>query len=52
MLSSDIPTTKTPLMGFGRTAPSVAEVLSTPDADLIAKAVGQVADAAGSNTEA
>ncbi|WP_428339694.1 FAD-binding protein [Mycobacterium sp.] len=47
MLSSDIPTTKTPLMGFGRTAPSVAEVLSTPDADLIAKAVGQVASAGG-----
>jgi decaprenylphospho-beta-D-ribofuranose 2-oxidase len=47
MLSSDIPTTKTRLMGFGRTAPSVAEVLSTPDPELIAKAVGQVADAAG-----
>jgi len=45
MLSSDIPTTKTRLMGFGRTAPSVAEVLSTPDPELIAKAVGQVADA-------
>jgi decaprenylphospho-beta-D-ribofuranose 2-oxidase len=47
MLSSDIPTTKTPLMGFGRTAPSVAEVLSTPDVELIAKAVGQVASAGG-----
>jgi len=47
MLSSDIPTTKTRLMGFGRTAPSVAEVLSTPDPELIAKAVGQVADAGG-----
>ena len=47
MLSSDIPTTKTRLMGFGRTAPSVAEVLSTPDTELIAKAVGQVADARG-----
>jgi decaprenylphospho-beta-D-ribofuranose 2-oxidase len=47
MLSSDIPTTKTPLMGFGRTAPSVAEVLSTPDTELIAKAVGQVASAGG-----
>jgi decaprenylphospho-beta-D-ribofuranose 2-oxidase len=47
MLSSDIPTTRTPLMGFGRTAPSVAEVLSTPDTELIAKAVGQVADAGG-----
>jgi decaprenylphospho-beta-D-ribofuranose 2-oxidase len=47
MLSSDIPTTKTPLTGFGRTAPSVAEVLSTPDTELIAKAVGQVANAGG-----
>ena len=34
-------------MGFGRTAPSVAEVLSTPDPELIAKAVGQVAEAGG-----
>ena len=34
-------------MGFGRTAPSVAEVLSTPDPEVIAKAVGQVADAGG-----
>jgi decaprenylphospho-beta-D-ribofuranose 2-oxidase len=34
-------------MGFGRTAPSVAEVLSTPDTELIAKAVGQVADGGG-----
>jgi decaprenylphospho-beta-D-ribofuranose 2-oxidase len=34
-------------MGFGRTAPSVAEVLSTPDPELIAKAVGQVGDAGG-----
>src|SRR6201996_3625101 len=47
MLSSDIPTTRTRLMGFGRTAPSVAEVLSTPDPELIAKAVGQAADAGG-----
>src|SRR5689334_8146723 len=47
MLSSDIPTTKTPLTGFGRTAPSVAEVLSTPDTELIAKAVGQVAETSG-----
>jgi decaprenylphospho-beta-D-ribofuranose 2-oxidase len=47
MLSSDIPTTRTPLMGFGRTAPSVAEVLATPDAEVIAKAVAQIADAGG-----
>jgi decaprenylphospho-beta-D-ribofuranose 2-oxidase len=45
MLSSDIPTTKTELTGFGRTAPSVADVLSTPDPEVIAKAVAQVADA-------
>jgi decaprenylphospho-beta-D-ribofuranose 2-oxidase len=47
MLSSDIPTAKTQLMGFGRTAPSVADVLSTPDPEVIAKAVAQVADAGG-----
>ena len=47
MLSSDIPTTTTRLMGFGRTAPSVAQVLSTPDPEVIAKAVAQVADAGG-----
>lgn len=35
--------TKT-LTGWGRTAPSTAEVLSTPDIDVIAKAVAQVAD--------
>jgi decaprenylphospho-beta-D-ribofuranose 2-oxidase len=47
MLSSDIPTSKTRLMGFGRTAPSVADLLSTPDPTVIAKAVAQVADAGG-----
>ena len=47
MLSSDIPTTTTRLTGFGRTAPSVAQVLSTPDPEMIAKAVAQVADSAG-----
>ena len=35
--------TKT-LTGWGRTAPTTAEVLSTPDIDVIAKAVAQVAD--------
>jgi decaprenylphospho-beta-D-ribofuranose 2-oxidase len=34
-------------MGFGRTAPSVADVLSTPDPAVIAKAVAQVADSGG-----
>jgi decaprenylphospho-beta-D-ribofuranose 2-oxidase len=47
MLSTDIPTTTTRLMGFGRTAPSVAQVLSTRDPEVIAKAVAQVADAGG-----
>ncbi len=35
------------LTGWGRTAPSVAQVLSTPDPELIAKAVARVADAGG-----
>src|SRR6201986_5512100 len=47
MFSTDIPTTTTRLMGFGRTAPSVAQVLSTADPEVIAKAVAQVADAGG-----
>ncbi|MGA8547446.1 MAG: FAD-binding oxidoreductase, partial [Mycobacterium sp.] len=47
MFSSDIPTTATRLTGFGRTAPSVAQVLSTPDPELIAKAVAHAADAGG-----
>ena len=37
----------TRLTGFGRTAPSVAQVLSTPDPEVIAKAVAQVADSGG-----
>ncbi|CDQ43569.1 FAD-binding oxidoreductase [Mycolicibacterium neoaurum] len=35
------------LTGFGRTAPSVAHVLSTPDVEVIAATVKRVADAAG-----
>src|SRR4029079_566785 len=38
------PTTMRRLTGWGRTAPSVAQVLSTPDRELIAKAVAQAAD--------
>ena len=38
------PTTSRRLTGWGRTAPSVAQVLSTPDQELIAKAVAQAAD--------
>ncbi|GAB3222619.1 FAD-binding oxidoreductase [Mycolicibacterium hippocampi] len=44
MLSTDFPTTAKRLTGWGRTAPSVAQVLSTPDPDVIVKAVTQVAD--------
>src|ERR1700742_1192587 len=36
-------TTTQRLMGWGRTAPSVAQVLSTPDAEVIVKAVSQAA---------
>ena len=46
MLTTDI-RHHTRLMGFGRTAPSVAQVLSTRDPEVIAKAVAQVADAGG-----
>jgi len=47
MLSTDVPTTPKRLTGWARTAPSVAQVLSTPEADVIAKAVAQVADSGG-----
>jgi decaprenylphospho-beta-D-ribofuranose 2-oxidase len=40
-------TTRVRLTGWGRTAPTVAEVLSTPDIEVIAKAVAQTADAGG-----
>lgn len=44
MSSTDPLTKPTQLMGFGRTAPSVAQVLSTRDPEVIAKAVARVAD--------
>ncbi|MCV7226122.1 FAD-binding oxidoreductase [Mycolicibacterium komossense] len=44
-MSTNLPTTSRALSGFGRTAPSVAQVLATPDLDLIAAAVKEVADA-------
>jgi decaprenylphospho-beta-D-ribofuranose 2-oxidase len=47
MLSVGVSTTSTRLTGWGRTAPSVAQVLRTPDPEVIAKAVAQVADAGG-----
>lgn len=43
-LEADLPTSTTRLTGWGRTAPTTAQVLSTPDADLIARAVAAVAD--------
>src|SRR5271170_4977138 len=45
MFSTDVPTTSTRLTGWGRTAPSVADVLRTPDPEVVAKAVARVADA-------
>ena len=44
MLSTDVPTTPKRLTGWGRTAPTVAQVLSTPDTGVIAKAVAEAAD--------
>ncbi|MGA3253684.1 MAG: FAD-binding protein, partial [Mycobacterium sp.] len=40
-------TTATRLTGWARTAPSVADVLRTPDPEVIAKAVARVADGGG-----
>ncbi len=44
MSSTEFPTTAKRLTGWGRTAPSVAQVLSTPDPEVIVKAVTQTAD--------
>lgn len=41
---TEIPTTTQRLTGWGRTAPTVAHVLSTPDVELIARAVARVAE--------
>src|SRR5579885_2642768 len=46
-MPASFPTTTKRLTGWGRTAPSVAQVLSTPDPELIAEAVARVADAGG-----
>ena len=40
----DLPTSTTSLTGWGRTSATTAQVLSTPDAELIARAVAAVAD--------
>ena len=47
MLSTDVSTTPARLTGWGRTAPSMADVLRTPDPEVIAKAVARVADGGG-----
>jgi decaprenylphospho-beta-D-ribofuranose 2-oxidase len=47
MFSSDMPTVTARLHGWSRTAPSVAQVLSTSDPEVIVKAVARVADAGG-----
>ena len=44
---SGLPTTTERLTGWSRTAPSVAQVLSTPDPEVIAKAVALAADPGG-----
>ncbi len=44
MLSTELQTTARRLSGWGRTAPSVAQVLSTPDVEVIAKAVARASD--------
>ena len=44
-----LPLTRRALTGFGRTAPSVTNVLSTPDVSVIAEAVKRVADANSSS---
>ncbi|WP_176451633.1 FAD-binding oxidoreductase [Enemella dayhoffiae] len=45
MSTMNLPTEARTLWGWGRTAPTTAQVLSTPDVELIASAVAQVADA-------
>ncbi len=44
MTSLDLPTTTQRLTGWGRTAPTTSQVLSTPDVETIARAVAAVAD--------
>ncbi len=39
-----LPTQTRTLTGWGRTAPTTAQVLSTPDVEVIAQAVAQVAE--------
>ena len=48
-MATALPLTQRSLTGFGRTAPSVAHVLSTPDVEVIAAAIRKVADADASS---
>lgn len=50
MSSTDPLITPARLTGFGRTAPSVAQVLRTRDPEVIAKAVARVADSGHSKS--
>ncbi|UXA17851.1 FAD-binding oxidoreductase [Mycobacterium sp. SMC-4] len=47
MFGTDVPTTPRRLSGWGRTAPTVAQVLSTPDPEVIVKAVVRAAEQPG-----
>lgn len=47
MLRTDYSTTAKRLTGWGRTAPSVAQVLSTPDPEVVVKAVARAAESRG-----
>ncbi|MDV3123858.1 FAD-binding oxidoreductase [Mycobacterium sp. 21AC1] len=47
MSTTELPTTAKRLTGWARTAPTVAQVLSTPDPEVIAKAVARAAQTGG-----
>ena len=47
MSTTDLPTTPKRLTGWGRTAPTVAQVLSTSDPEIIVKAVTRAAEEKG-----
>jgi decaprenylphospho-beta-D-ribofuranose 2-oxidase len=47
MFRTEVPTTAKRLTGWGRTAPSVAEVLSTPDPEVIVTTVARAAEQPG-----
>lgn len=47
MSTTEFPTTTKRLMGWGRTAPTVASVLSTSDPEVIVRAVTRAAEEGG-----